>query len=45
MDGMVEVKYCPTQEMITDMLTKALAKNVLVKLRAMIGLVKCSGSK
>ena len=45
MDGMVEVKYCPSQEMIADMLTKGLSKNVLVKLRAMIGLVKCSGSE
>ena len=45
MDGRVEVKYCPTQEMVADMLTKGLPKNVFVKLHAMIGLVKCSGSE
>ena len=45
MDGTVEVKYCPTQEMIADMLTKGLLKNSFIKLRNMIGLVKCSGSK
>ena len=45
MNGTVEVKYCPTQEMIADMLTKGLPKNLFIKLRNMIGLVKCSGSK
>ena len=43
--GAVEVKYCPTQEMIADMLTKGLPKNVFVKLRTMIGLAECSGSE
>ena len=44
-NGRVEVKYCPTHEMIADMLTKKLPKNDFVKLHTIIGLVKCSGSK
>ena len=44
-DGRVEVNYCPTQEMIADMLAKGLPKNVLVKFHTMIGFVKCSGSE
>lgn len=31
-DGMVEVKYCPTQEIIADMLTKGLPKRNMIRL-------------
>ena len=41
-EGIVEIQYCPTTEMIADMLTKALPKDVFAKLRVMIGLNDCS---
>ena len=34
----IKVEYCPTTEMIADMLTKALPKDQLTKLRRMVGL-------
>lgn len=36
--GIVELKYCPSDEMIADMLTKGLSWNKFVKLRDMAGL-------
>ena len=41
-EGIVKIQYCPTTEMIADMLTKALPKDVFAKLRVMIGLNYCS---
>ena len=35
--GTVKLKYCPTKEMVADMLTKGLPKNQFVKLRLMAG--------
>ena len=43
-DG-IKVQYCPTTEMIADMLTKGLPTNTFTKLRKMIGLDTCSGSE
>jgi hypothetical protein len=33
-NGVVELKYCPTEEMVADMLTKALPRNRFVELRS-----------
>ena len=38
-DGMVKLRYCPTTEMIADMLTKGLSKEQLAKLRHIAGIV------
>ena len=43
--GTIDLKYCPTTEMIADLLTKGLPKNQFMKLREMIGLDKCSDSE
>ena len=37
-DKSIELKYCPTEDMIADMLTKGLSHNNLEKLRRMAGL-------
>ena len=37
-DGTIKVEYCPTTEMIADMLTKGLSKEQFTKLRRMVGL-------
>ena len=37
-EGTVELKYCPTQDMIADMLTKGLAKDQFTKLRKLAGM-------
>ena len=44
-EGTIKIEYCPTSEMIADMLTKGLPKVQFVKLREMIGLDKCSDSE
>lgn len=41
--GVVELKYCPTAEMIADMLTKGLSQDKFVKLRLMVGVAKFPG--
>ena len=45
----VELKYCPTEEMVADMLTKGLAKEQFQKLRLKAGVTTyhnlCSGRK
>ena len=38
-DGRVTLKYCPTQDMIADMLTKGLHRDQFTKLRKMSGIV------
>ena len=35
--GSIELKYCPTEEMIADMLTKGLPRDKFVKLHRMAG--------
>ena len=37
-DGIIELKYCPTQDMVADMLTKGLAQQRFCLLREMAGL-------
>ena len=44
-EGIVKIQYCPTTEMIADMLTKALPKDIFTKLRVMIGLNDCSDNE
>ena len=47
-EGTIKVEYCPTTEIIADMLTKELPKNQFTKLRQMVGLTsldQCSGSE
>ena len=38
----IELKYCKSDEMITDMLTKGIGKIQSTKLRGMIGLTNIS---
>ena len=38
--GTVELQYCPTEEMIADMLTKGLSLDQFTKLRLMSGLIE-----
>ncbi len=38
-EGKIQVKYCPTEDMVADMLTKPLSKIKLNKFRDAIGLV------
>lgn len=38
---MINVRYCPTETMLADLLTKPLARVRLGKLRIEIGLVEC----
>ena len=44
-EGIIKLKYCPTTEMVADLLTKGLPKDQFMKLRKMIGLNKCSDSE
>ena len=44
-DGTLKIRYCPTAEMIVDMLTKGLPTGNFNKLRKLIGLEVCSGSE
>ena len=44
-DGTINISYCPTTEMIADILTKGLPTGTFNKLRKMIGLEVCSGSE
>ena len=37
-DGNIELKYCPTEDMIADMLTKGLQRDRFVKLRQSAGI-------
>ena len=41
--GVVEIKYCPTKEMIADMMTKGLPKEQFTKLRSMAGVTTLKG--
>ena len=41
--GVVEIKYCPTKEMIADMMTKGLPKEQFTKLRSMAGVSTLQG--
>ena len=41
----IELKYCPTNNMIADMLTKGLGKETFEKLRTLAGLSKQSSFK
>jgi hypothetical protein len=41
--GAVELKYCPTKEMVADMLTKGLPKEQFMKLRSMAGVTTLQG--
>ena len=43
-DGTIKLKYCPTTEMVADLLTKG-PQDQFMKLRKMIGLDKCSDSE
>ena len=40
--GTVELQYCPTEEMVADMLTKGLRRDQFIKLRMMSGLTQMS---
>lgn len=40
-NGKLEVKYCPTEDMIADILTKGLGKEKFEKLRNLSGVGKC----
>ena len=41
--GTVELNYCPTEEMVADMLTKSLSRDKLAKMRTMAGLTNMPG--
>ena len=43
--GTFKLKYCPTTEMVADLLTKRLPQDQFMKLRKMIRLDKCSDSE
>ena len=42
--NIVELRYCPTENMIADIMTKGLSKEKLVELRAMAGIVSLNCS-
>ena len=37
-DGVVDLRFCPSSEMLADLLTKALSKNTFVRLRLSMGM-------
>ena len=41
--GVVEIKYCPTKEMIANIMTKGLPKEQFTKLRSMAGVTTLQG--
>ena len=41
-EGSVRLEYCPTMEMMADMLTKGLSHEQFFKLRKMAGIVELS---
>lgn len=43
--GTVDVKYCPSTDMIADITTKGIPKTQFTRLREMIGLRKCPGNE
>jgi len=42
--GTVELQYCPTEEMVADMLTKGLSRERFIKLRLMSGVTEMPDS-
>ena len=42
--GIVELQYCPTEEMVADMLTKGLSRGRFIKLRLMSGVTEMPDS-
>ena len=38
-EGVVDLRYCPTQDMVADMMTKGLSKEKFTTLRSMTGLL------
>lgn len=42
-DGSIEIKYCPTEDMVADVLTKSLDKGKLTGFRRDLGLLEVSG--
>jgi len=43
-NGIIELKYCPTDAMLADIMTKALARDRHARMRGMIGMGNTSGS-
>ena len=37
-DGVVDLRFCPTSEMLADLLTKVLSKNTFIRLRLSMGM-------
>ena len=44
-NGTIELKYCPTREMVVDMLTKGLAQQWFCVLQEKAGIVPLSDSE
>ena len=44
-NGVVQLKYCPTEEMTADMLTKGLSHDQFVKLQAQLQVRRSVGKK
>lgn len=43
-EGTIDLSYCPSNEMVADILTKPLSKEILEKLRSALGLSICQSS-
>ena len=43
--GRANIKYCLTEDMIADILTKAISTRLFLKLRQMLGVKKIGGSR
>ena len=39
-DGVVDVRYCPTSEMVADIITKGLTKQTFEKMRKCLGVAQ-----